>query len=164
MTQGEIVAKTLGAEEISASAIRRYVEAHEMRWPLYSDAGAARAHGHDAVIAPWSMLLTAAMPAYWEPGQEPLEPGVLPPFMWTKLGLPGSEMVTTAVDLEFLEPLRIGDRIETTYRIVRTTPKATRVGEGVFVDFELEFRRQDGTLVAVERTSIYSYSPVGSSS
>ena len=159
MTAGEVVARTVGAEEISAAAIRRYVEAHEMEWPLYSDAEAARAHGHDTVIAPWSMLLTAAMPAYWEPGQEPLRPGALPPFMWTKLDLPGSEMVTTSVDLEFLEPLRIGDRIETTYRIVRTTPKTTRVGEGVYVDFELEFRRQDGALVAVERTSIYSYTP-----
>ncbi|MFC0531188.1 FAS1-like dehydratase domain-containing protein [Phytohabitans kaempferiae] len=159
MTPGEVVAKTVGAEEISYSAVRRYVEAHEMEWPLYSDADAARAHGHDTVIAPWSMLLTAAMPAYWAPGEEPLKPGTLPPFMWTKLDLPGSEMVTTSVDLEFLEPLRIGDRIETTYRIVRETPKTTRVGEGVYVDFELEFRRQDGTVVAVERTSIYSYTP-----
>lgn len=156
-----VVATTLGAEPISRSAIRRYVEAHEMTCPLYSDADTARAHGHRDVIAPWSMLLTAAMPAYWEPGEEPLQPGALPPFMWTKLGLPGSEMVTASVDLEFLEPLQLGDRIETTYKIVRTTPKSTKVGDGLFIDFELEFRRQDGVLVALERTSIYSYTPHG---
>jgi acyl dehydratase len=156
---GEVVARTLGAEAISESAVRRYVEAHEMTCPLYSDADVAREHGHDGVLAPASMLLTAAMPAYWSPGDEPLRPGFLPPFVWTKLGLPGTEMVTTSVDLEFHEPLRIGDRIETTYRIVRRTPKRTRVGDGLFVDFELEFRRQDGTLVAVEHTSVYSYTP-----
>jgi hypothetical protein len=160
MTGATVVATTVGAEEISPSAIRRYVEAHEMACPLYSDEEVARRHGYDSVIAPWTMLLTASMPAYWKPGEAPLKPGALPPFMWTKLGLPGSEMVTTSVDLEFLEPLRVGDRIETTYKIVRTTPKATRVGEGLFVDFELEFRRQDGTLVAVERTSIYAYTPL----
>lgn len=154
-----VVARTVGAEEISGSAIRRYVEAHEMSWPNYHDEEHASEHGFGTIIAPWSMLLTAAMPAYWEPGQAPLEPGFLPPFLWTKLGLPGTEMVTATVDLEFLEPLRIGDRIETTYKIVRTTPKASRVGEGIFVDFELEFRRQDGTVVAIERTSIYSYTP-----
>jgi acyl dehydratase len=154
-----VVAKTVGAEEISLAAVRRYVEAHEMACPLYSDADVAGEHGYAGVIAPASMLLTAAMPAYWSPGDEPLAPGVLPPFMWTKLGLPGTEMVTTSVDLEFHEPLRIGDRIETTYRIVRRTPKRTRVGDGVFVDFELEFRRQDGTVVAVEHTSIYAYTP-----
>jgi N-terminal half of MaoC dehydratase len=159
-----IVATTVGAEDISASAIRRYVEAHEMACPLYSDGDVARGNGYESVIAPWTMLLTASMPAYWEPGQPPLPPGALPPFMWTKLGLPGTEMVTTSVDLEFLEPLRVGDRIETTYKIVRTTPKATRVGEGLFVDFELEFRRQDGVLVAVERTSIYAYTPFGAAS
>lgn len=152
-----VVATTVGAEEISASAVRRYVEAHEMNCPLYSDPDIARHHGYDGIIAPASMLLTAAMPAYWSPGDRPLAPGALPPFMWTKLGLPGSEMVTATVDLEFFEPLRIGDRIETTYKVVRTTPKRTKVGDGLFVDFELEFRRQDGVLVAVERTSIYAY-------
>jgi acyl dehydratase len=154
-----VVATTMGAEEISASAIRRYVEAHEMKCPLYSDPEVARQYGYDGPIAPASMLLTAAMPAYWSPGDPPLAPGALPPFMWTRLGLPGSEMVTSTVDLEFLEPLRIGDWIETTYKIVRTTPKRTKVGDGLFVDFELEFRRQDGTLVALERTSVYSYTP-----
>ncbi len=159
-----VVAKTVGAEEISATAIRRYVEAHEMLWPLYSDPEVARSYGHETVIAPPSMLLTAAMPAYWEPGDHPLEPGVLPPFMWAELDLPGTEMVTSSVDLEFLEPLRIGDRITTTYRILRTTPKKTSVGDGFFIDFELEFARQDGTVVAVERTSIYRYTPVGAAS
>jgi acyl dehydratase len=159
-----VVATTTGAEEISTSAIRRYVEAHEMASPLYHDAEVAREHGYDDVIAPWTMLLTASMPAYWSPGDPPLPAGALPPFMWTKLGLPGSEMVTTSVDLSFLEPLRPGDRISTTYTIVRQTPKRTRVGDGLFVDFELEFRRQDGVLVAVERTSIYAYTPFGAAS
>jgi len=154
-----VVARTVGAEEISTAAIRRYVEAHEMTSPLHSDEAAARAEGYESLIAPWSMLLTAAMPAYWEPGGEPLRPGFLPPYMWTRLGLPGSEMVTASVDIEFLEPLRVGDRITTTYTIVRTTPKATRVGDGRYVDFALEFHRQDGRLVAVERTSIYCYTP-----
>jgi acyl dehydratase len=154
-----VVGRTVGAEEVSASAIRRYVEAHEMTSPLYSDAELARSLGYDGIIAPWSMLLTAAMPAYWEPGQPPLKPGVLPPFMWSSLDLPGTEMVTASVDLEFAVPLCIGDRITATYKVLRTTPKKTSVGEGFFIDFELEFHRQDGTLVAVERTSIYRYTP-----
>jgi N-terminal half of MaoC dehydratase len=156
---GTVIFRTLGAEEVSAAAIRRYVEAHEMTCPLYSDDTVATEHGYGSVIAPWSMLLSAAMPAYWEPGQPTLPPDFLPPYAWTRLGLPGTEMMTASVDLEFLEPLQIGDRIETTYKIVAWTPKATRVGVGVFVDFELDFRRQDGTLVAVERTSIYTYTP-----
>lgn len=156
---GGVFATSRGAEPVSEVGIRRYVEAHELDCPAYVDEAAARAAGWPGVIAPWSMLLTMAMPPYWSPGQPPLDGPVLPPFAWCDLSRPGTEMVTTAVDLRFVRPLLVGDVVETTYRVTRCVDKRTRLGDGTFFQFEVDFHNQRGEQVARETTSIYRYVP-----
>lgn len=158
---GSVFARKVGAEPVSEVGIRRYVEAHELASPLFHDAEAARAAGHDDIIAPWSMLLTMAMGAYWKPGDPTIEPGMWPPFAWAELALPGGEMVTSDVELEYFEPLRLGDIIHSAYRIVRVTPKATKVGSGDFIDLEIDFTNQHGSKIAVERCTVFRYMPHG---
>jgi uncharacterized protein len=158
---GKVLATTTGAEPISAVGIRRYVEAHEMRSPIHSDAAAARAAGHAGLVTPWSMLLTMAMPAYWEPGEEPLRGDVLPGFAWGAIARPGTEIMSTRIELEVVREPRIGDTLTATYRVVGVTPKRTRVGDGHFVDFEVTIADGEGVEIAIERASIFRFEPSG---
>ncbi|TKT74524.1 MaoC family dehydratase N-terminal domain-containing protein [Aquamicrobium sp. LC103] len=158
---GAVFARKVGAEPVSEVGIRRYVEAHELESPLFHDRAQAREAGHNDIIAPWSMLLTMAMGAYWKPGDPTIEPGMWPPFAWGELSLPGGEMVTSEVGLEFFEPLQLGDIIHSEYRIARVTPKNTKVGSGDFIDFEINFTNQHGKTIAVERCTVYRYMPHG---
>ncbi|MBM3347452.1 MAG: MaoC family dehydratase [Betaproteobacteria bacterium] len=153
------VATTVGAEPVSEMAIRRYVEAHELNCPVFSDVEAGRAAGHGGIIAPWSMLLTMAMPAYWKPGDPPLKPGFIPPFVWDCVPLPGSEMVTYSVEVEYFVPLRVDDVVHSEYRVKSITPKRTRVGVGHFIEFQINFTDQNGRLIAKETTNIFRYTP-----
>lgn len=159
----QVVAVRTGAEPVSEVGIRRYVEAHELTCPLYFDRAAARTAGYEDIIAPWSMLLTMAMSAYWKPGDPPLKPGALPPFAWDAVDLPGDEMMSTNIEVEYFAPLNLGDVVTTVYRVTNITPKRTRVGDGHFIDFELTFTNQHGTKLAIEHTTVYRYSPLAAS-
>jgi acyl dehydratase len=156
---GEPLAVHVGAERIDSSAVRRFAEAHELDAVVYEDDAAARAEGFPGRIAPWSMAMVAAMPAYWRPGDPPLEDGVLPPFAWDCVDLPGSSMMSTRIELVFERPLRPGDLLHSEYRVTAVTPKRTKIGTGHFVDFEVSLLDEDGELVAVERSSVYRYDP-----
>jgi acyl dehydratase len=156
---GAPLASQVGAEPVSAAGIRRFAEAYAMDCPLYWDDAAARAAGLPGRIAPWSMAMTMAMPAYWQPGDPPLADGFIPPFAWDCVDLPGAEMMSTRVELVFERPLRLGDLLRSDYRVVRVTPKRTSVGDGHFIDFEVSLTDQQGDLVAVERSSVYRYDP-----
>jgi hypothetical protein len=156
---GKVFATKVGAEPVSEVGIRRYVEAHELNTPLFHDRAAARSCGHDDIVAPWSMLLTMAMGPYWSPGDPPITPGMWPPFAWDQLAIPGGEMVTSEVELEFFAPLRLGDVVHSLYRIVKVAPKTTKVGVGEFIDLEIDFTNQHGERIAVERCSVYRYVP-----
>jgi hypothetical protein len=157
---GTVIARKVGAEPVSLVGIRRYLEAHEIDTAIFHDREAARAAGYDDVIAPWSMLLTMAMSPYWSPGDPPRTETMLPPFAWGAVALPGGEMMTNSVEIEHFAPLNLGDIVHSEYKIVKVTPKRTRVGDGDFVDFEVTFRNQHGVLLAIERTSVYRYIPL----
>jgi 3-methylfumaryl-CoA hydratase len=156
---GEPLAVHVGAERIDSSAVRRFAEAHELDAVVYEDDAAARAEGFPGRIAPWSMAMVAAMPAYWQPGDPPLEDGALPPFAWDCVDLPGRAMMSTRIELVFERPLRPGDLLHSEYRVTAVTPKRTKIGTGHFVDFEVSLLDEDGELVAVERSSVYRYDP-----
>ena len=153
------VASQVAAEPVAEVSVRRFVEAFELDCLAFRDDAAARAAGHDRRIAPWSMAMIAAMPAYWNPGDPPLGDGFSPPYAWDCVDLPGSEMMSTKIELAFGRPLRIGDLLHSQYQVVRVIPKRTRVGAGNFIDFEVRLTDQSGGLVAVERSTVFRYTP-----
>jgi 3-methylfumaryl-CoA hydratase len=156
---GKPLASQVGAEPISDAGIRRFAEAYEMDCSVYWDDGAARSAGLPGRVAPWSMAMTAAMPQYWKPGDPPLAEGFVPPFAWDCVDVPGTQMMSTRVELVFERPLQAGDLLRSDYRVTRVTPKRTSVGDGYFVDFEVSLTDQRGQLVATERSSVYRYDP-----
>jgi hypothetical protein len=153
------LATHLAAEPVAAVSIRRFVEAFELDCDVFTDDAAARAAGHDGCIAPWSMAMTAAMPAYWSPGRPPLAEGFAPPFAWDCVDLPGTEMMSVDVGLFFDRPLRIGDLLRSDYRVTRVLPKQTSVGPGNFINFEVLLADQSGQPVATERSTVFRYTP-----
>jgi N-terminal half of MaoC dehydratase len=153
------IASHVAAEPVADVSIRRFVEAFELDCRVFADDAAARAAGHDRRIAPWSMTMTAAMPAYWTPGDRPLADSFSPPYAWDRVDLPGTEMMTTKVELAFCRPLQTGDLLRSDYHVVKVVPKRTRVGPGNFIDFEIRLIDQYGDLVAIERSTVFRYTP-----
>lgn len=56
-------------------------------------------------------------------------------------------------EIEQLQPVRVGERLQVEPWISAVTDKDGRSGHLTFVELTVEYRREDGTLVLVERSS-----------
>jgi acyl dehydratase len=127
-------------EEISASDVRRYVEATGDRNPLWLDDDAARSTGYRARILPPMMLIDLT----WR--LKNTESGRLT----DRIPLPASYVDTRNADteMEWLDPVYIGDRLSIRHRIRDIVARPGRRGLGIYITRETEYVRQDGHLVA----------------
>ncbi|MGE0309884.1 MAG: MaoC family dehydratase N-terminal domain-containing protein [Acidimicrobiia bacterium] len=148
-----------GADQVDRSAIRRLLEVHEWDYPVAYDTAAAEDAGLPDIVAPATSYLTFALPAYWSPGDPPLESYVIPPLPYRSVPGEGSMMIATAVQIEFAAPLHPGDRVTSTWWLRSVVPKTTRVGAGAFLTFEALFANQRGDEIARERTTVLRYGP-----
>jgi 3-methylfumaryl-CoA hydratase len=156
---GTEIARLAGADPVNAAMIRHQVEAFEWAFPPGTAAGQS---GHPALRAPSSMYMTFGMPAYWSAGAPPIADLTLAPLAFGTVPAPGSAMMATATSVEFHEPMYEGDRISSVWRLTGVTPKTLGIGTGAFLNFEITYEKSDGTLVAVERTSVFRYDPANS--
>jgi acyl dehydratase len=157
-TLGDFVGRTFatveGVDPVSRQAVRQLLEALDWDWPT----GDVAPDG--SPVVPLSTYLTFAMPAYREPGT-PLREGMLPPFPFHDVPVPGARTMGTTVEVEAGPvPMRIGDRLTSEWTLQDVRPARTRVGEGRFLRFETRFTNQDGAVVAVERTTLLNFDPV----
>jgi acyl dehydratase len=158
---GSEIAVLDGADPVNAPMIRHHLEAYEWDFPPAADEEAARSAGYRTVCAPSAMFMTFGMPAYWAPGCPPIAPLTVAPLAFGQVPAPGSAMLATGTSVEFHEPMYVGDRLRATWRLTGVTPKRLSIGDGVFLDFEITYRKQDGSVVAIERTSAFRYEPAG---
>jgi acyl dehydratase len=158
---GSEIAVLEGADPVSEPMIRHHLEAYEWDFPPAADQAAARAAGYRGICAPAAMFMTFGMPAYWVPGGPPIRPLALAPLAFGLVPAPGRAMLATGTSVEFREPLYVGDRLRATWRLMSVTPKRLSIGDGVFLDFEITYRKQDESVVAIERTSAFRYDPAG---
>jgi len=145
--------------------IRHWCEAVEDGNPLYLDPGFARSRGlGDVVAPPPSVMTTFVLPFRWPwPPPEGLPLRHIHYQVKEALGLPVG--VITAVEMEFFDFARVGDRLSVSQRLVSVSPlKTTRIGQGRFWVMERSYRAQDGRLIAVERLTAFGYGQEGSSS
>lgn len=152
---GTVIAEQVGADPVNAPMVRQYLESLEWDSAAWNDPGDGL-----APMAPSAMYMTFGMPAYWGPGDPPLPDGSLAPFPFGRVPAPGSTMMATQTDVTFAAPLRDGDRLHATWRLVGVTRKTLAIGDGAFLDFETTYRNQADEVVAVERTSTFRYEPV----
>ena len=80
-----------------------------------------------------------------------------------RVPLPGTTFINAANDVEFLEPIVEGDLLTVVEELVSVSPeKQTRLGVGHFIQTLETFRRQDGTVVARNRNTLFRFTPGGS--
>jgi acyl dehydratase len=127
-------------DEIAASDVRRYVEATGDRNALWLDDDRARSAGYRARLVP-PMLLVELV---WRLKNSEAS------RMTDRVPLPASYVDTRNVEneIEWLEPVYIGDRISIRHRIRDIICRPGRRGLGVYITRETEYVRADGRLVA----------------
>ena len=107
------------------------------------------------LLAPPALLMGWLIPPPWEPaGRPPAASMVL------RVPLPGTTFINATNDVEFLEPIIEGDLLTVVEELVSVSPeKQTRLGVGHFVQTLETYRRQDGTVVARCRNTLFRFTP-----
>jgi acyl dehydratase len=111
------------------------------------------------LLAPPALLMGWLIPPPWRP---PLQGSARPPAasMALRVPLPGTTFINAANDVEFLQPIVEGDVLTAVEELVSVSPeKRTRLGVGHFVETLEIYRRQDGTMVATCRNTLFRFTP-----
>ena len=146
--------RTLGPiplpERISASDLRRYVNATGDRNPLWLDDDFARSVGYKSRVIPPAMIAELYR-------RNDGSTGTQSDSLWKALPLPENytESRNAQAEFEWLESVYLGDQLYVTHRIVDIVSRKIRNGVGIFVTREMEVQREDGVLVLrVRQTSV----------
>lgn len=164
---GKVIGEDVGVDAVELGSIRRWLEPKEFDCTLHTSREAAREAGYDDVVAPNTMVFSYGLPAYWSPGdanaQMGDEPRQIPIPVIFDVPAPCTLSFASNIDMEFLEPLVVGDRVSRTSRLVNIEHKELRVGNGAFMTQEDTYRNQRGGKVAVVLLTIFRFSPPQSS-
>ena len=142
----EMRQKAIGIEsepvvlEVEKGHIRRFAEAVGDPNPLWNDEAVARKSRYGGLIAPPTFLRSVR----YDRPQLPYDT----PF--TRILDGGSEW-------EYLQPIRVGDRITTVARIADVSERAGRLGAMLFTILEISYTNQFGELVATQRSTGMRY-------
>jgi acyl dehydratase len=105
--------------------------------------------------APPALLMGWLIPPPWQPGGRAPAASIA-----LRVPLPGSTFINAANDCEFLRPIIEGDVLTVVEELVSVSPeKRTRLGVGHFVATLETYRRQDGTVVATCRNTLFRFTP-----
>lgn len=155
-----------GCNAVEPGTIRSWLEVLEFGCPLHYDEKVAKEAGYKGIFAPYTMLQTYSGPANWQPGQSTVWQSNHPNFTvrtsvkQSEIPLPGTYSFATDLEIEYFQPLYLGDRVAVRdRRLVNVNPKHTSVGDGAFLTWESRFCNQHGDLVGVARTTSYVYVP-----
>lgn len=160
---------TFGADAVELGTIRRYLEPLELGSPLHFDPQIARASGYPDVIAPYTQIMSYAVPAMWSPGEPTLYESADPDAQPARSPINNEDMplgprttgfFATDISMEFVRPVVLGERIGRRGRkLVACSAKETSMGRGAFITWESELVSDRGDVVAYVRTGTYAYNP-----
>ena len=129
-------------EEISASDVRRYIEATGDDNPIWRDDEAARAAGYRRrAVPPMLVVETIWRLRHSELGR-----------ITDRVPLPAGYTDTRNVDneIEWLEPVHVGDRLSVRHRILDIVARAGRRGLGIYITRETDYVRDGDACVVVK--------------
>ncbi len=129
-------------ERISASDLRRYINATGDRNSLWLDDDFARSAGYRSRVIPPAMIAELYR-------RNEGSTGTQSDSLWQALPLPEgyTESRNAQAEFEWLKPVYLGDQLAVTHRIVDIVSRKIRNGVGIFVTREMELQRDDGDLV-----------------
>jgi len=147
-----------GADPVNQPMIRHWVEAIGDDNPVYTDAEAAERSVHGEIVAPpvmlqaWVMRGVRPRPATGGNARDEL--------MRLLDGAGFTSVVATNCEQEYHRYLHLGDHLSTTTIIESVSDeKATGLGVGHFVTTRVDYRTDDGELVATMRFRILKFKP-----
>jgi uncharacterized OB-fold protein/acyl dehydratase len=154
----EAGAPEVGADPVNQPMIRHWVEAVGDENPVYTDRAAAERSVHGEVVAPPVMLQAWVMRGV---RPRPATGGNARDELMRVLDDAGfSSVVATNCEQEYHRYLHLGDHLSTTTIIESVSDeKATGLGVGHFVTTRVDYRTDDGELVATMRFRILKFKP-----
>ncbi len=154
----EAGAPEVGADPVNQPMIRHWVEAVGDENPVYTQREAAEKSVHGEIVAPpvmlqaWVMRGVQPRPATGGNARDEL--------MRVLDGGGFTSVVATNCEQEYHRYLHLGDHLSTTTIIESVSDeKATGLGVGHFVTTRVEYRTDDGELVATMRFRILKFRP-----
>ena len=143
---------------VSAARIQHFAAMVQDGNPSYWDPDfATREWG--GLVAPPALLMGLLIPPPWLPTEAPRVAGLA-----IRVPLPGTTFINASNDAEFLIPILEGDRLSVVEELVSVSPeKTTKLGVGHFVETCESFYRDDGTLVATNRNTLFRFTPAAQS-
>jgi acyl dehydratase len=107
------------------------------------------------LLAPPALLMGWLIPPPWQPGGRPPAASMV-----LRVPLPGTTFINAANDVEFLHAIVEGDLLTAVEELVSVSPeKRTRLGVGHFIETLETYRRQDQTVVATCRNTLFRFTP-----
>lgn len=134
-------------EPVSASDVRRYVQATGDDDPAWLDDAAAQAAGYPARVLPPMMVITLS----WKVRESGSTTG---PF---KLPMPAgySDIRNANTEIEWFDDVRLGDTLFVQERIVDIEARRGSRGVGIYITRVVEYRTQHQRLAAqVRQTAV----------
>ncbi|MHB8680588.1 MAG: bifunctional MaoC family dehydratase N-terminal/OB-fold nucleic acid binding domain-containing protein [Acidimicrobiales bacterium] len=178
--EGRAVGPPMTAPDpVNLAMIRHWVEAMGDENPVYLDDHAARAAGFAGVVAPATMLQAWIMRGYKATAETERARAVRAEAGTGSESAPAAStasaqdelfsllddagftsVVATNCEQEYHRPLVLGDLLTVTSVVESVSPeKRTGLGDGHFVTTRLDYRDQDGGLVATMRFRILRFRP-----
>ena len=143
---------------VSAARIQLFAAlVHDGNPSYWDDDFAARTWG--GLVAPPALLMGWLIPPPWQPTNEPRESSIA-----LRVPLPGTTFINAANDAQYPLPILEGDRLSVVQEVLSVSPeKKTRLGTGHFVETLDTYRRQDGAVVALNRNTLFRFTPAARS-
>jgi len=160
---GKVIGEDVGVDAVELGSIRRWLEPKEFDCALHTDRKAANDAGYRDVLAPSTMVFSYGLPSYWSPedGHARIddEPRQIPIPVIFDVPAPCTLSFASNIDMEFFEPMYIGDTITRTSRLADISHKELRVGKGAFMTQEDTYTNQNDEKVAVVLLTIFRFVP-----
>lgn len=133
------IAEKVTEVEADKSLVRRFAQAIGDTNPLWQDEAHATRTRFGGVVAPPHILTASIMSGA----------GIRP-----KVTLPFNRTVDGGGEIEFFQPIRPGDKIVSTTKLVDVRVKDGKTGRMVFVSFETIHRNQKNEVLAKSKATI----------
>jgi acyl dehydratase len=140
---------------VSAARIQHFAALVRDENPAYwDDDFAGRVWG--GLLAPPALLIGLMIPPPWLPSGRLRGASIA-----LRVPLPGTTFINASNEAEFPAPIREGDRLSVVEEVVSVSPeKTTQLGAGHFVETCECYRRDDGTVVATSRNTLFRFTSV----
>lgn len=130
--------------EVERGHIKRFAEAIEDFNPLYLEERQARKSKYGGVIAPPTFIMAICDLAW-------MDASII------NIDSPAKKIFNGGNEIELYEPLRVGDRITVTSRLIDALVKEGKLGKMLFLTWDFTYTNQLGEVVAKSHNTMIRY-------